>query len=115
MAHMACWEEDSEAGLNRHDLRFSRINNVHIQIEPNFILCDILQAISKDCGQSLDKTVPPKFHTHKFAAMYLEAHIDLDKFYARIGASPPKNAMMTKSNKRTWSANAGASRGSILK
>jgi hypothetical protein len=55
------------------------MNNVHIQIGPQFILRDILQAILKDCGQNLDKTVPSKFRTRKFVAVYLEAHIDLDK------------------------------------
>jgi hypothetical protein len=55
------------------------MNNVHIQIGPHFLLRDILQAVLRDCGQNLEKTVPPKFRNRKFAAVYLEAHIDLDK------------------------------------
>ncbi|KAJ6449992.1 kinase-like domain-containing protein [Mycena sanguinolenta] len=92
------WEEDSEAGLDRH-------------VPASHYHCAIL----KDCGQNLDKTVPPKFRTRKFVAVYLEAHINLDKFYTRTGASPPKNAITAKSNKRTWSPNASTSGGSILK
>ncbi|KAJ7867119.1 kinase-like domain-containing protein [Mycena leptocephala] len=34
----------------------------------------------KDCGQNLDKTVPTKFRNCKFATLYLEVHIDLEKF-----------------------------------
>ncbi|KAJ7266658.1 hypothetical protein C8J57DRAFT_1229222 [Mycena rebaudengoi] len=100
------WEEGSEAGLDR-------MNNTHIQIGPHFVLRDILQTILRDCGQSLDKTVPPKLRNRKFAAVYLEAHVDLDKFHARTGALPPKNLITSK--KRTWSASGSISGASILK
>ncbi|KAJ7842012.1 kinase-like domain-containing protein [Mycena olivaceomarginata] len=86
------WEGGSEAGLDW-------MNNVHIQIGPHFLLRDILQAVLRDCGQNLEKTVPPKFRNRKFAAVYLEAHIDLDKFHARTGALPPQN-VISKSKKR---------------
>ncbi|KAJ7862260.1 kinase-like domain-containing protein [Mycena olivaceomarginata] len=103
------WEGGSEAGLDW-------MNNVHIQIGPHFLLRDILQAVLRDCGQNLEKTVPPKFRNRKFAAVYLEAHIDLDKFHARTGALPPQN-VISKSKKRTWSANTSisGSGASILK
>ncbi|KAJ7455205.1 kinase-like domain-containing protein [Mycena galericulata] len=108
------WEGGSEAGLDCRDIRFSRMNNVHIQIGPHFLLRDILQAVLRDCCQNLEKTVPPKFRNRKFAAVYLEAHIDLDKFHARTGALPPQN-VISKSKKRTWSANTSISGASILK
>ncbi|KAJ7429793.1 kinase-like domain-containing protein [Mycena galericulata] len=71
-------------------------------------------AVLRDCCQNLEKTVPPKFRNRKFAAVYLEAHIDLDKFHARTGALPPQN-VISKSKKRTWSANTSISGASILK
>ncbi|KAJ7799065.1 kinase-like domain-containing protein [Mycena olivaceomarginata] len=74
------WEGGSEAGLDW-------MNNVHIQIGPHFLLHDILQAVLRDCGQNLEKTVPPKFRNRKFAAVYLEAHIDLEKDW---GVASPK-------------------------
>ncbi|KAJ7437237.1 kinase-like domain-containing protein [Mycena galericulata] len=101
------WEGGSEAGLDW-------MNNVHIQIGPHFLLRDILQAVLRDCCQNLEKTVPPKFRNRKFAAVYLEAHIDLDKFHARTGALPPQN-VISKPKKRTWSANTSISGASILK
>ncbi|KAJ7878100.1 hypothetical protein B0H14DRAFT_2567371 [Mycena olivaceomarginata] len=50
------WEQDREASLVR-----------------------CLQLILRDSGQNLDKTAPPKFRSHKFPIVYIEAHIELAK------------------------------------
>ncbi|KAJ6463929.1 kinase-like domain-containing protein [Mycena sanguinolenta] len=94
------WEEASEASLVRSDLRFSRMNNVHIEIGPHSIFRDVLQTILNDSGQNLDKTVPTKFRARKFPTIYLEVHINLEKFYTRTGVSPPRVLIQTK--KRVW-------------
>ncbi|KAF8185797.1 hypothetical protein K438DRAFT_1936890, partial [Mycena galopus ATCC 62051] len=52
------WEQESEASL-------VRMNNVHIEIEPQAVFRDVLQTILKDSGQSLDKTAPTKFRNRK--------------------------------------------------
>ncbi|KAK7016699.1 hypothetical protein R3P38DRAFT_2541949, partial [Favolaschia claudopus] len=82
-AVMACfnssWEQDSEAGLDRRDMRVSRMSNVHIHIPPHATLRDVAQIILKDCGQTLDRTMPAKFRNRKFPTVYLEGHLDLDK------------------------------------
>jgi hypothetical protein len=57
------------------------MNNVHIEIEPQALFKDVLQLILKDSGQNLDKTAPPKFRSHKFPIVYIEAHIELAKVW----------------------------------
>ncbi|KAJ7508148.1 kinase-like domain-containing protein [Mycena galericulata] len=66
----------------------------------------------KNCGQNLDKTVPTKFRNRKFPTLYLEAHIDLDKFHVRTGVPPP--AGLFKSKKRVWNENTSISLGSSI-
>jgi hypothetical protein len=55
------------------------MNNVHLEIEPQSSFRDVFHATLKDCGQNLDKTVPTKFQNRKFATLYMEAHIDIEK------------------------------------
>ncbi|KAJ7821357.1 kinase-like domain-containing protein [Mycena leptocephala] len=83
------WEQDCEASLVRSDFRFTRMNNVHIEIEPQALFKDVLQLILKDSGQNLDKTAPPKFRSRKFPIVYIEAHIELAKFENRTGVRAP--------------------------
>ncbi|KAJ7845942.1 hypothetical protein B0H14DRAFT_2584406 [Mycena olivaceomarginata] len=61
----------------------------------------------KDCGQNLDKTVPTKFRNRKFATLYLEAHIDPEKFHVRTGVPPP--AGLFKPKTRAWNENTSIS------
>lgn len=60
-------------------MRFTRMNNVHIEIEPQALFKDVLQTVLKDSGQPLDKTAPNKFRNRKFPTVYIEAHIELAK------------------------------------
>ncbi|KAF8205392.1 hypothetical protein K438DRAFT_1670261 [Mycena galopus ATCC 62051] len=97
------WEQESEASLVRSDIHFSRMNNVHIEIGPQAIFRDVLQTILKDSGQSLDKTAPTKFRNRKLPIVYIEAHINLEKFLERTGVSPPRAVF--KQKKRPWDGN----------
>ncbi|KAJ7287664.1 hypothetical protein C8J57DRAFT_1215798 [Mycena rebaudengoi] len=83
------WEQDCEASLVRSDFRFTRMSNVHIEIEPQALFKDVLQVILEDSGQNLDKTAPPKFRSRKFPIVYIEAHIELTKFEIRTGVRTP--------------------------
>ncbi|KAJ7495783.1 kinase-like domain-containing protein [Mycena galericulata] len=83
------WEQDCEASLVRSDFRFTRMSNVHIEIEPQALFKDVLQLILKDSGQNLDRTAPPKFRRRKFPIVYIEAHIELAKFENRTGVRAP--------------------------
>ncbi|KAJ7464331.1 kinase-like domain-containing protein [Mycena galericulata] len=82
MSFNSSWEQDSEASLVRSDIRFSRMNNT---------------------GQNLDKTAPTKFRNRKFPTVYIEAHIDLQKFGERTGVAPPR--ALFKPKKRVWDEN----------
>ncbi|KAJ6579459.1 hypothetical protein B0H10DRAFT_1962865 [Mycena sp. CBHHK59/15] len=62
--------------------------------------------------ESLDKTVPTKFRNRKFATLYMEAHIDVEKFHARTGVPPPPG--LFKSKKRIWTENSSISLGSSV-
>ncbi|KAJ7182145.1 hypothetical protein C8R46DRAFT_1344747 [Mycena filopes] len=73
------WEDGSDSSLVRSDMRLSRMNNVYLEIEPQANFRDVFTATLKDCGQNLDKTVPTKFRNRKFATLYMEAHIDVEK------------------------------------
>lgn len=89
------WEQDSEEShpvcfilpylwsswnkWNSADMRFTRMNNVHIEIEPQALFKDVLQTVLKDSGQLLNKTAPNKFRNRKFPTVYIEAHIELAK------------------------------------
>ncbi|KAJ7496157.1 kinase-like domain-containing protein [Mycena galericulata] len=106
------WEDASESSLVRSDMRLSRIDNVHLEIEPQSSFRDVFHATLKDCGQNLDKTVPTKFRNRKFATLYMEAHIDVEKFHARTGVPPPPG--LFKSKKRIWTENSGISLGSSV-
>ncbi|KAJ7737569.1 kinase-like domain-containing protein [Mycena metata] len=106
------WEDASESSLARSDMRLSRMNNVHLEIEPQSTFRDIFLATLKDCGQNLDKTVPTKFRNRKFATLYMEAHIDIEKFHARTGVPPPPG--LFKSKKRAWTENNTLSLGSSI-
>lgn len=105
---------------NSSDIRFSRMNNVHIEIEPQAVFRDVLQTILKDSGQSLDKTAPTKFRNRKLPIVYIEAHINLEKaslifnwqtyidwlifkFRERTGVLPPRAVF--KQKKRPWDGN----------
>ncbi|KAK7013510.1 hypothetical protein R3P38DRAFT_2772360 [Favolaschia claudopus] len=88
------------------------MNNAHIDIQPHSSLRDILQAILKDARQSPEKTVPPKFRNKKLLTIYLETHIEFNKFFDRTGVEPPANALL-KTGKRTWKNS--VSEGSVLK
>ncbi|KAJ7433629.1 hypothetical protein B0H11DRAFT_2375512 [Mycena galericulata] len=106
------WEDASESSLVRSDMRLSRMNNVHLEIEPQSSFRDIFLATLKDCGQNLDKTVPTKFRNRKFATLYMEAHIDVAKFHSRTGVPPPPG--LFKSKKRVWNENNSVSLGSSV-
>ncbi|KAJ7912785.1 kinase-like domain-containing protein [Mycena leptocephala] len=106
------WEQDCEASLARSDFRFTRMNNVHIEIEPQALFKDVLQLILKDSGQNLDKTAPPKFRSRKFPIVYIEAHIELAKFENRTGVRAPD--ALSKPQKRGRNTSFLAS-GSALK
>ncbi|KAK7029056.1 hypothetical protein R3P38DRAFT_3515957 [Favolaschia claudopus] len=101
VCYNSSWEEGAEAGLDRRD----------IYIQPHSTLRDIFQSVLKDCGQSPEKTVPAKFRSRKLLTLYLEAHIDLNKFYDRTGVEPPANVM--KASKRPWKNS--VSGGSVFK
>ncbi|KAJ7504746.1 kinase-like domain-containing protein [Mycena galericulata] len=106
------WEDASESSLVRSDMRLSRMNNVHLEIEPQSSFRDVFHATLKDCGQNLDKTVPTKFRNRKFATLYMEAHIDVAKFHSRTGVPPPPG--LFKSKKRVWNENNSVSLGSSV-
>ncbi|KAJ6620114.1 hypothetical protein B0H10DRAFT_2362660 [Mycena sp. CBHHK59/15] len=106
------WEQDCEASLVRSDFRFTRMSNVHIEIEPQALFKDVLQLILKDSGQNLDKTAPPKFRSRKFPIVYIEAHIELAKFENRTGVRAPD--ALSKPQKRGRNTSFLAS-GSALK
>ncbi|KAJ7801640.1 hypothetical protein B0H14DRAFT_2615084 [Mycena olivaceomarginata] len=99
------WEDASESSL----VRLSRMNNVHLEIEPQSSFRNVFHATLKDCGQNLDKTVPTKFRNHKLATLYMEAHID---FHARTGVPPPPGLFRPK--KRIWTENSSISLGSSV-
>lgn len=60
-------------------MRLSRMNNVHLEIESQSSFRDVFLVTLRDCGQNLDKTVPKKFRNRKFATLYMEAHINIEK------------------------------------
>ncbi|KAJ6621498.1 hypothetical protein B0H10DRAFT_1945314 [Mycena sp. CBHHK59/15] len=90
------WEDASESSLVCSDMRLSRMNNVHLEIEPQSSFRNVFHVTLKDCGQNLDKTVPTKFRNRKFATLYMEAHIDVEKFHARTGVPPPPGLFKSK-------------------
>ncbi|KAJ6561012.1 hypothetical protein B0H10DRAFT_1966666 [Mycena sp. CBHHK59/15] len=104
------WEDASESSLVRHET--FRMNNVHLEIEPQSSFRNVFHVTLKDCGQNLDKTVPTKFRNRKFATLYMEAHIDVEKFHARTGVPPPPG--LFKSKKRIWTENSSISLGSSV-
>ncbi|KAJ6459088.1 hypothetical protein C8R45DRAFT_942510 [Mycena sanguinolenta] len=108
------WEQDSKASLTRADMRFTRMSNVHIEIEPQALFQDVLQTVLKDSGQSLDKTAPNKFCNRKLPTVYIEAHIELAKFKDCTGVSPPRTLFKVPKRPRndTLSSSQG---GSVLK
>ncbi|KAJ7845866.1 hypothetical protein B0H14DRAFT_2584507 [Mycena olivaceomarginata] len=108
------WEQDSEESLTRADMRFTRMNNVHIEIEPQALFKDVLQTVLKDSGQLLNKTAPNKFRNRKFPTVYIEAHIELAKFEDRTGVSPPHALFKVPKRARTDTLSSSQG-GSVLK
>ncbi|KAJ7497926.1 hypothetical protein B0H11DRAFT_2189984 [Mycena galericulata] len=97
------WEDASESSLVPSDMRLSRMNNVHLEIEPQSSFRDVFHATLKDCGQNLDKTVPTKFQNRKFAT-------------STLGPEFHRPPGLSKSKKRIWTENSGISLGgSVLK
>ncbi|KAJ7788029.1 kinase-like domain-containing protein [Mycena olivaceomarginata] len=101
------WEQDSEESL-------TRMNNVHIEIEPQALFKDVLQTVLKDSGQLLNKTAPNKFRNRKFPTVYIEAHIELAKFEDCTGVSPPRALFKVLKRARTDTLSSSQG-GSVLK
>ncbi|KAJ7358267.1 hypothetical protein DFH08DRAFT_802105 [Mycena albidolilacea] len=101
------WEQDSEESL-------TRMNNVHIEVEPQALFKDVLQTVLKDSSQLLNKTAPNKFRNRKFPTVYIEAHIELAKFEDRTGVSPPRALFKVPKRARTDTLSSSQG-GSVLK